>query len=100
MTLPSSLPRELGWSPGDLRCVNAVGGLVGFGVQGRPKRKLSACSFYLRAPADSPKVVRLTYRAALAAQGLRIGRPFRRRLSATGPFSAAIRSHPPPPAGA
>ena len=25
MTLPSSLPRKLGWSPGDLRCVNAVG---------------------------------------------------------------------------
>src|SRR5271157_6296528 len=24
MTLPSSLPRKLGWSPGDLRCVNAV----------------------------------------------------------------------------
>src|SRR5271157_3640076 len=32
MTLPSSLPRKLGWSPGDLRCVNAVGraqGLLG-----------------------------------------------------------------------
>src|SRR5271167_1866675 len=25
MTLPSSLPRKLGWSPGDLRCANAVG---------------------------------------------------------------------------
>src|SRR5271166_2506057 len=24
MTLPSSLPRKLGWSPGDLRCANAV----------------------------------------------------------------------------
>src|SRR5208282_434121 len=24
MTLPSSLPPKLGWSPGDLRCVNAV----------------------------------------------------------------------------
>ena len=25
LILPSSLPSKLGWSPGDLRCVNAVG---------------------------------------------------------------------------
>src|SRR5208283_3654811 len=39
MTLPSSLPRKLGWSPGDLRCVNAVAGaLRGAAASGKANR--------------------------------------------------------------
>ena len=31
LILPSSLPSKLGWSPGDLTCVNAVAPLAGRG---------------------------------------------------------------------
>src|SRR5208282_1077273 len=54
MTLPSSLARKLGWSPGDLRCVNAVArrgrGTARSAAEGRAPRQ-SPRSLALRAAA-------------------------------------------------
>ncbi len=47
LILPSSLPSKLGWSPGDLRCVNALAsrgrGTARRAVEGRSARHGGSC---------------------------------------------------------
>jgi|SRR5271157_2173940 len=61
LMLPSSLPGKLGWSPGDLRCVNAVASNWGAPRldQTTPiaETKTTACGLgRLRRPAQKPEM--------------------------------------------